>query len=68
LSTESHLINVANTATSNNMRANEIAIKTAEADKVTVAGEIMSIFFKKKISADQETFLRKQDKASYQRN
>ncbi len=42
LSTETHPIKVTNTAPSNNMRADEIAIETAKAGKVTAVVAIMS--------------------------
>ncbi len=44
LSTESHPIKVANTAPSNNMRADEIMIETAKTGKVTAVVVVMSIF------------------------
>jgi hypothetical protein len=94
LSTEPHPIKVAATAPSDNMKADEIAIKTAKTGEVTAVVAVMSMFCEKdaicktlspgmrsflanrqkvpisqrNISANQETFLRKQEKSSYQRN
>ncbi len=48
LTTEPHLIKVANTAPSNNMRANEMANKSAKTDKVTAVVPVMTIFCKKR--------------------
>jgi hypothetical protein len=48
LSTESRPIKVADTAPTNNMRADEIAIETAKIGKVTAVVVVMSIFCKKK--------------------
>ncbi len=47
MSTESHPIKVAPTAPSDNMRADEIAIKTAKTGKVTEVVAVMSMFIKK---------------------
>jgi hypothetical protein len=47
VSTEPHPIKVVNTAFSNYMRADEIAIETAKTGKVTAVVTIMSIFCKK---------------------
>ncbi len=44
LSTDSRPIKVANTASSNNIRANKIAIETAKIGKVTVVVAVISIF------------------------
>ncbi len=46
LSTESCPIKVANTASSNNIRANDIAIETVKTGKVTAVVAVMSIFCK----------------------
>jgi hypothetical protein len=48
LSTEARPIKVINTALSNNMRANEIAIETAKTGNVTAEVAVMSIYCRKK--------------------
>ncbi len=48
LSTEPHTIKVVGTAPRNNMRADEIAIKTAKTGKVTAVFAVMSIYRKQK--------------------
>jgi hypothetical protein len=48
LSTDSRPIKVANTAPSNNTRANEITIETEKTGKVTAVVAVMSIFWKNK--------------------
>jgi hypothetical protein len=48
LSIEAHQIKVINTSPIKNMRADEIAIKTATTGKVTAVVAVMSIFFRKR--------------------
>ncbi len=47
-SAEARLINVVNTAPSNNTRADEVVIETAKAGKVTAVVTVMRFFCKKK--------------------
>ncbi len=51
MSTEPHPIKVVNTAPSENIRANKIAIETAKTGKVTAVVVVMSIFCKKKCNS-----------------
>jgi hypothetical protein len=50
MSTEAHPIKVVNTTPSKNMRADEIAIKTAKTGKVHVVVAVMSIFIERNAS------------------
>jgi hypothetical protein len=52
LSTESHPTKVANTASSDNKRSNEIAIEAAKTGKVT-AGVMVMHFFCKKVQVSE---------------
>ncbi len=65
MSAESRPIKVANTAPSNNTRANEIAIETSKTSKVSAVVAVMSIFCKK--NQEQEAFSPKGGKCQFPR-
>ncbi len=50
MSTEAHLIKVVDTAPTNNMRADEIAIETAKTGTVTAVIIVMSIILRRSVS------------------